>query len=220
MKRFFIFSTALVFLGCANHTFSISEKDNLIKELEYIRKIDQEFAGVPSTEMKEKYGIEKAWDIFEKKRDSVSVDNQEKIKEMTSNYGFLGKDKVGNHSSTIWLVVQHADNDVDFQKKMLKIFKKELRKNNISKSNYAYLEDRIASNTGNKQRFGTQVEYNKKGQAVPKNGLIDSLKVDQYRIDFDMDSLKIYYNEMTQMHFEMNKENFLKQGIQEAQLYR
>lgn len=71
-----------------------------------------------------------------------------------------------------------------------------------------------------KQRFGTQVEYNNLGQAIPKNGLVDSINIEKIRKEYDLESFKEYYNDMTQFHFDMNKESFIKKGINEAQLYK
>ncbi len=82
------------------------------------------------------------------------------------------------------------------------------------------LEDRVAINSGQKQRFGTQVTYNKAEQAVPKNGLTDSMNVDKLRVEYGLPSFKEYYNQMTTMHFEMNKKIFQKRGIMEPKLYK
>lgn len=82
------------------------------------------------------------------------------------------------------------------------------------------LEDRVAINLNKKQRFGTQVTYNANGQAVPKNGLVDSVNIDRFRLEYELSSFKEYYNEMTKSHFEMNKDYFLKQGITKPKLYQ
>ena len=92
-------------------------------------------------------------------------------------------------------------------------------KNNAETSNYAMLEDRIAINLNQKQRFGSQVTYNKIGQAIPKNGLLDSLNIDNLRIKYNLPPFKEYYNRMTMSHFEMNKDYFFKQGMIEPKLY-
>ncbi|MCD8539097.1 MAG: hypothetical protein LRY55_04530, partial [Leadbetterella sp.] len=167
----------------------------------------------------EKYGQEEAWKIFLKQRDSVGVDNQNRIKALYAKYGYLGHSKIGEKDSGFWIVIQHADNDVAFQQKMLKVLKKEIRKGNASRTDYAMLEDRVAVNTHKKQRFGSQVTYNKSGQAIPKNGLLDSTNVDKLRAAYNLPSFKEYYNSMTQMHYEMNKEQLNKLGIKEPQLY-
>lgn len=62
--------------------------------------------------------------------------------------------------------------------------------------------------------------YNKIGQAIPKYGLIDSMQVDRWRAKYNLPSFKKYYNDMTTMHFEMNKEQLKKAGIKEPVLYK
>lgn len=221
MKKNIIF-LSLIFIGCNSHQkISTSERGNIVSELAYIEKIDQKYAGIPSKELVEKNGSEKAWKLFVIKRDSIGLDNQIRIKKLFNKYGYLGFDKVGkDNTNKFWLPIQHADNDVEFQKKMLKVLRKEIKNNNADKSTYALLEDRVAINSNVKQRFGTQVTYNKYGQAIPKNGLIDTLNIDKLRLDYNLPTFKDYYNLMTRNHFEMNKEIFLKEGITEPKLYK
>jgi len=205
---------SLIFINCKTNQISDTERNNLIKELDYINGIDQQYAGIPPQEWKDNYGYEKAWEIYLSKRDSIALDNQSRIKSIYKKYGYLGYDKVGETAShNFWISIQHADNDIKLQKKMLKAMKKEISKNNVSRSEYAMLEDRVNANQGKKQRFGTQLIYNEKAQAVPKNGLIDSVNIDKFRKEYDLNAYKDYLNEMTEMHFEMNK-----QGITEPQL--
>lgn len=222
MKNFLLFIIViLTFLNCKTNTISDLEKQELLEQLAYIKQIDQQYAGVPPQELKDKFGYEKAWEIFQSKRDSIALENQSKIKSMYKKYGFLGYDKVGkNASGNFWISIQHADNDVEFQKLILKAMKKEIRKNNASKSEFAMLEDRININLGKKQRFGTQLTYNNKGQAIPKNELIDSLNIDKLRKEYDLPVYKDYLNMMTNDFFEINREVMIQQGITKPKLYK
>jgi hypothetical protein len=52
-----------------------------------------------------------------------------------------------------WLLSQHADNNVDFQKQALTNIEKYRGQDN---EHYRYLHDRIAVNTGQPQKYGTQ----------------------------------------------------------------
>ncbi len=221
MKKTLIF-LFLGFISCnSTKVISNSEKENIISELNYIFNIDQKYAGGPFDYLFKKYEKKEAWKIFEMMRDSVGLENQKKIKKIYSKYGYLGYDKIGKeYSRKFWITIQHADNDIKFQQEMLKELAKEIDKNNAEKSNYAMLEDRIAINLNQKQRFGSQVTYNKAGQAIPKNGLIDSLNVDNLRINYNLPPFKEYYNSLTTNHFEMNKDYFLKKGIKEPKLYQ
>lgn len=39
-------------------------------------------------------------------------------------------------------------------------------------------------------------------------------------VEYGLPTFKDYYNQMTMMHFEMNKEPFMKRGITEPKLYQ
>lgn len=59
-------------------------------------------------------------------------------------------------SMAAWLMVQHADNHVELQKLALGRMEPYLETGGVDKGNYAFLWDRVAVNTGQKQRYGTQ----------------------------------------------------------------
>ncbi|NML70138.1 hypothetical protein HHL23_10055 [Chryseobacterium sp. RP-3-3] len=220
-KNIFFLSMSICLLSCNAQSISKKDRDRVIKELEYIKKVDQEYAGIPPQMFKNKYGEKNAWKIFLAKRDSISLDNQERIKKMFSKYGYLGFDKVGEEASNnFWISIQHADNDIEFQKQMLDEMRKEVVKNNVRRSDYALLEDRVNKNLGKKQRFGSQLDYNNLEQAVPKNGLVDSINIDKLRKEFDLEPYKDYLNRMTQNHYRMNEKLFLEKGIKFPKLYK
>ncbi|MBB4106922.1 DUF6624 domain-containing protein [Pedobacter zeae] len=220
MKNILSIITCMLLISCASRKMTVSQKEAVLKELKYIYDIDQKFAGLPPKGLIDQYGNKKGWEIFLAQRDSVGNDNQKRIKKLYQQYGYLGLKQVGEKETDFWISIQHADNDIAFQKQMLNVLKKEIRRNNAPKIHYAMLEDRIAVNLKQKQRFGSQVTYNKIGQAIPKIGLIDSANVEKLRKEYDMPSFKKYYNDMTMMHFEMNKEQLKKIGINEPQLYK
>jgi len=217
-----IFFLLLILISCKSYQkISTSERENIISELDYIVNIDQKYSGGAFEELLSKYGKKEGWKIFEAKRDSVGIENQKRIKNLYSKYGYLGYNQVGKENSTkFWLPIQHADNDVKFQQKMLEELRREIKKNNASKNEYAMLEDRIAINLKKKQRFGTQVTYSADGQAIPKYGLIDNVNIEKLRSEYKLESFKDYYNWMTTNHFEMNKEYFVKKGITKPLLYK
>jgi hypothetical protein len=222
MKPYGILLLITLLFSCQQENHLDEEtKVQIRAELVEIDKVDQHFAAIPPQDYFDRYGRQKAWDVFTQQRDSVSRLHQAQINEWYEKYGYLGIEQVGEEgANTFWLVIQHADNNLPFQEKMLAAMQKEVEKNNVNKSNYALLEDRIHVNTGKKQRFGTQVTYNDKGQAIPKIGLIDSLRVDEYRLAHDLPTLKEYYNGMIEMHFEMNKAYLEGKGITEPQFYK
>lgn len=209
MKKItYIVLTAIVLTGCAIKRAD-NKKVSLINELQEMVKTDQIAA----------FHWEKEW---EKYKDSVFTTHKIRVEKMFNKYGFLGFDKVGKDgSNNFWLIVQHCDKFPDFQKKILKAMNKEVKKGNANPNNYAFLYDRVEANAKRKQLFGTQVDYevNSTGRAFPKFGLVDSANVDNIRKEYGLEPLKVYLNQMTTMHFEMNKEHYQKMGIIKPNLY-
>ena len=187
----------------------------LVDELTSMVQIDQIAAGVPSGKYKEL--TKEEWQSF---KDSVFVVTHKKAAEIYNKYGFVGYDLAGKEGSkNFWLLVQHLDFDPDFQEAVLKKMKIEVENKNANPENYAYLLDRVQLNMGEKQVYGTQVLYNwKVCQAYPKP-LVDSVNVNKRRKEIGMELLGVYLNEMSKMHFEINKEIFSKVNITEPKLY-
>lgn len=99
--------------------------------------------------------------------ESIDHRNTERMKDIIDEIGWPSISKVGKAgSSNAWLLVQHADHDLDFQKKCLELMKLEAE-GEVSKRDIAYLEDRILTGQGMPQSYGTQFYTNSDGQLVP-----------------------------------------------------
>lgn len=84
--------------------------------------------------------------------------NTKLLKQHVNKKGWPTISMVGETaSSSAWLLVQHADHDPAFQYEMLQIMEPLVEQNEVSKSNYAYLYDRVMLKLKGKQRYGTQV---------------------------------------------------------------
>ncbi|HEY6816360.1 MAG TPA: DUF6624 domain-containing protein [Croceibacterium sp.] len=57
-----------------------------------------------------------------------------------------------------WLLAQHADHDPLFQLEVLRLMEPLAERGEVSKSNHAYLHDRIMLKLTGRQRYGTQAE--------------------------------------------------------------
>ena len=212
----------LSFFGCKENSSEKEEikqkiefNQDLADELKKMAEVDQIAAYIPQGEY-EKMSNEE-WNSF---KDSVFTTHQKRLKQIFDKYGFVGFDLAGEEGSrNFWLMVQHSDHNPNFQKEVLEKMKIEVDKGNAIPSNYGLLVDRVNLNTGEKQIYGTQVTYNTEtGQAYPKP-LEDSLKVNERRKSIGLKPIEEYLNGMTEMHFEMNKENYLKKGVTEPKLY-
>ncbi|MEE9433316.1 MAG: DUF6624 domain-containing protein [Sphingorhabdus sp.] len=79
------------------------------------------------------------------------------IETLLEDYDWIDKKRFGKDVSThAWILVQHADHDAEFQQSVLTKMEPYLETGGIRPANYAFLWDRVAVNTGRKQRYGTQ----------------------------------------------------------------
>jgi hypothetical protein len=215
MKKLTLIFTFLI-LSCSTTKLSKSESENLKIEFTEMHKIDQIAAEARPNGQFKNYPNEN-WNKF---KDSVFTKHKNRIENLFNKYGYLGINEIGKSGTNdFWLFIQHSDKFPAFQKKVLKSINRAVKIGNANPNNYAYLLDRVNANNGERQMFGTQVDYRINGQAKPKNGLVDSLNVDKRRKEYNLESLKTYLNQMTEMHFEMNKEYFDKKGITKPNLY-
>lgn len=83
--------------------------------------------------------------------------NLAEIDSILNEFGWPGRDRVGDECVAIWLVLQHAD--VESQTKALPMLKSAAEKGDIDPSAIAMLEDRILVNSGKRQIYGTQYYY-------------------------------------------------------------
>ncbi|PRD48524.1 DUF6624 domain-containing protein [Sphingobacterium haloxyli] len=206
-------------LGCRSYQpIAGDTKTEIQNNLLEMVKIDQ-IAAFPKKGIYSDYTDEQ-WQAF---KDSVFQTNQKTIAGYFKTYGYLGYNEVGKEGSNhFWLLVQHCDHDPKFQKQVLKEMEIQVKKNNADPKNYAYLFDRVQVNAGKKQLFGTQVDYlvESTGRAIPRNGLIDSANIDTRRTEYGLSPLSEYLNDMTTMHFEMNKAAYIQSGYTEPDLYK
>jgi hypothetical protein len=126
------------------------------------------------------------------------------VKKIVAENGYPTIELVGKESSNhFFLLVQHADADLEFQGQMLKFIKEEVKKSNVQGSNFAYLTDRVLLGQGKSQLFGSQLEYNQQGNALARN-LAKPKTVNKRRSKYGMESLEAYLQKASDFHKQMN----------------
>ncbi len=87
----------------------------------------------------------------------TTKENTEVMKKIVKQFGWPTIRLVGKRgSNSAWLLIQHADCDLKFQKHCLRLMTKEAKKRNVLWENVAYLTDRVLINSGKPQLYGTQ----------------------------------------------------------------
>ena len=88
---------------------------------------------------------------------AVNAANTAWLKQVIEKYGWPTKTMVGQDGASVaWLLVQHADQDLDFQRACLILLREAVRQGEAEIGNLAYLEDDIAVAEKRPQRYGTQ----------------------------------------------------------------
>src|SRR5207247_8744528 len=105
--------------------------------------------------------------------------NTERLRAMVAEIGWPTRSKVGPAAEHVaWLLVQHADHNVAFQRHCLALMERESG-DEVCANHLAYLEDRIRVAEGRPQRYGTQLNMTDHGLDVKE--LEDPANVDERR---------------------------------------
>ncbi len=122
---------------------------------------------------------------------SVDKANTARLKEIVDEFGWPGRSLVGERASrSAWLLAQHADADLKFQKHALELMEA-MPEDEIVQRDIAYLTDRVRVAEGKKQRYGTQLEC-RDGELVGRTPIADESGVDARRKQLGMEPLAEY----------------------------
>ena len=161
MKAIIILFFCCAIFGARSSAQTIKHDTLLIKKIDSMFKDDQfwrkEYYKVIKKEPSQynEETIQRKW----AEGDSI---NEVKAKAIINKYGYPGYNLAGEKSDTFFWIIQHCDDDIPVQEKVLALLKIEIAKNNASKENYAYLTDRVLVNKKQKQVYGTQVRTDPK----------------------------------------------------------
>lgn len=133
------------------------------------------------------------------------------VNSIADKYGFPGYNLVGKESSdNYWMLVQHSDFDIAFQKRILKLMKPQVDKKNASGDKYAYLIDRININEGKPQIYGTQIIMSEAGTTIKP--CADTINLDKRRLSVGLTPIKEYLKNADALFQQMNKDKLNKPG--------
>lgn len=94
---------------------------------------------------------------------AIDRENARRLREIVQREGWPAAAKVGREASrAAWLVVQHIDDDPEFQAQCLDKMKR-LPVGEVEPEDTAYLVDRVRVNQGDPQLYGTQFYRDESG---------------------------------------------------------
>lgn len=126
----------------------------------------------------------------------IDKSNTASMKQIVRNYGWPGYQLVRKDGAlAAWLLVQHADHDLVFQKKCLSLIENAVKRGQADKVSLAYLTDRVLVHEKKKQLYGTQFYLNKKGKYGPRP-IKDLAKLDERRKVCGLEPFKKYEKTM------------------------
>ncbi len=118
-----------------------------------------------------------------------------RLKAIVDRHGWPGKSLVGEDGArAAWLLVQHADRDPAFQERCLALMEKAAARGEVSKTELAFLTDRVRVAQGRKQVYGTQFTF-VDGEMMPQP-IADEATVDQRRRALGLPSLAEYKQQL------------------------
>jgi hypothetical protein len=119
---------------------------------------------------------------------AVDAANRKRLKEIISKHGYPTTAMVGaDGTQAAWLIVQHADEDKQFQKAMLPTIEKLSVAGAVPRKQFAYLYDR----THQPQRFGTQGRCTGEGRWEP-DAVEDQANLNKLRAEVGLSTLEEY----------------------------
>lgn len=114
-------------------------------------------------------------------------------RKIIQKYGWPKKSEIGKDGqNNLWLIVQHADQDIELQKLALRCMERYLKSSEIDLENYAFLYDRVQCNLNYKQLYGTQVIWTSNGRASGFRPILKESMVNKRRRKLGLLPLEIY----------------------------
>jgi hypothetical protein len=131
-------------------------------------------------------------DALQERWRSVDRENLKQLKAIILACGWP-KEKAGSHSA--WLLAQHADSDVAFQRQARDLLAESVKAGIAAPRDLAYVADRIAANEGRPQEYGTQ--FSQPDRCTLKLKTVDDIElVKRRRLAIGLRSLEEYEAEV------------------------
>ncbi len=121
----------------------------------------------------------------------VDGENTAYLIQVIKEVGWIDAERFGSlPSNNAFLIVQHSG-DLSLMSAVLPLIKKDVMAKKLDAQPYALLYDRLMVFSGGKQRYGTQLSQNEKGELL-LGGLEDKARVEEFRKEIGLFPLSQY----------------------------
>ncbi len=129
------------------------------------------------------------FDGYNEEMETLHNQNAQILNRIVDRIGYPTVEKVGKEANdAAWLVIQHSIGQPEFMRKCAALLEKAVNEDQADSRQLAYLTDRIAVSEGRQQLYGTQFDWDEKGEMSP-SPFDDREKVDQRRRSIGLNSL-------------------------------
>ena len=130
--------------------------------------------------------------------EEVDVEHADELKAYLDDNPWPCRETIGPVADdAAFLLVQHADHDSDFQRRVLEELEKLADEQRTDTENFALLYDRVAVNQDEPQRYGTQGDCTEDGWKM--NDVEDPDKLDERRAELNLMPMESYRQLVEQM---------------------
>ena len=131
--------------------------------------------------------------ILSRRIEELDRGNALRAKKIIQEFGWPRQSQIGaDGQNNLWLIVQHADHDILFQRDALQAMERLMGTQEINLEHYAFLYDRVQCNLNYKQRYGTQVTWSENGRASSFRRVVDEHEVNQRRKNLGLLPMEVY----------------------------
>ncbi|WP_282274636.1 DUF6624 domain-containing protein [Stenotrophomonas sp. PS02297] len=150
---------------------------------------DQDARGEAVAAMRQ--GDEERRKMLDRQIAEIDAENRATLQDIFGKHGFPTPEMIGRDGvSSVFLLVQHADDDPGFQARALELAEPLMQRRGMSRQQYAMLTDRVLLARDQPQRYGSQ--YKVEQGMVALLPLADPESVDMRRAQMAMGTLASY----------------------------
>jgi Family of unknown function (DUF6624) len=147
-------------------------------------------SGIGSTTAEQTEASAEAW--------AIDADNAAWLKAVIDTRGWPLRSQVGDKGAlAAWLLAQHADHDVPFQRRCLVLLQQAVAAGEADPVHLAHLTDRVLRAEGRPQRYGTQFWHGPDGRGhLTAQPTEDPTRLDERRLTVGLEPLAEYERRM------------------------